>query len=98
MVVMHSWKSSCLNMRAELSDIPESVKTEVRRIHQDLGHLARVLLRMAKLARKSEQHLRYIRHFVSPACVHRRTPGHPPKARQNQRASISLLPSHLKAV
>eukprot|EP00971_Amphidinium_carterae_P175583 3480490-Amphidinium_carterae.6 len=52
-------------VRSELSDIPESIKTEVRRIHHDLG--------------KSEQHLKYIRYFVCPACTYRQPPGHPPK-------------------
>eukprot|EP00971_Amphidinium_carterae_P352846 6492750-Amphidinium_carterae.1 len=68
------------HVRSELSGIPESVKTEVRRIHHDLGHPAKgVLLRMAKLAGKSEHHLKYIRYFVCPACTHRQPPGHPPK-------------------
>eukprot|EP00971_Amphidinium_carterae_P178240 3535643-Amphidinium_carterae.1 len=68
------------HIKAQLADIPESIRAETRRVHHDLGHPSRgVLLRMAKMAGKSEQHLRYIKHFVCPACTRRNPPGQPPK-------------------
>ena len=59
-------------VKDKLKLIPESVKAEVRKAHHVLGHPGRdVLLRMAKAAGRSEDHLTYIRWWRCPACLRR---------------------------
>ena len=68
-------------VRGKLRLTPEQGKAEVRRAHHALGHLSRdSLLRMAKAAKKSEDHLYYARRWKNPACLRRDRPGAIPRA------------------
>ena len=48
----------------KLSTIPEQVRREVRKAHHDLGHPSKTaLMRLARLAKKSPDHLYYIKQW-----------------------------------
>ena len=60
----------------ESMEFMQKTEHEVRKAHHQLGHCDRaILLRMAKMADKSEDHLFYIRHWTCPLCWRRRAPG-----------------------
>ena len=62
-------------IRDKLALIPDTVKHEVRRAHHQLGHLGRdALLRLARNAGKSPDHLFYIKHWQCPVCLRRAAP------------------------
>ena len=59
-----------VQIRERLKLIPAEVKNEVRRAHHALGHVARnSLLRLAKAAKKSDDHLFYIKHWRCAVCL-----------------------------
>jgi hypothetical protein len=63
------------------------VKAEVRRIHHVLGHPASdVVLRLARTAKKSEDHLYYIKHWKCPLCLRRQRPAAVPAATEKGKA------------
>ena len=74
-------------VKGKLRLTPESVKAEIRKAHHVLGHPGRdVLLRMAKAAGRSDDHLTYIRWWKCPVCLRRERPGATPPATSHARA------------
>ena len=82
--------------------IPNEVKEEIRRAHHQLGHPGReVLLRLARAAKKSEDHLFYIKNWVCPMCYRRQAPmlvrqatGHVRPERFNMVVGVDLKEVH----
>ena len=65
----------CRKNSEKLSIIPEQVKKEEKESHHDLGHPSETaLMRLARLARKSPDHLYYIKHWQCPVCLQRKAP------------------------
>ena len=59
-----------IGVRARLRTIPEDVKNKVRRAHHALGHCGRdQLVRLARLAHKSKDHIFYAKWFCCPICA-----------------------------
>ena len=55
------------DMRDRMALLPAKLKLEVRRAHHQLGHPSKaVLLRLARMAGKSEDHLWYIKNWQCP--------------------------------
>jgi hypothetical protein len=74
-------------IKEKLRLVPEAVKAEVRRAHHALGHVSRdALLRMAKAAKLSQDHLFYIRHWRCPVCLRRARPGPAPVVTAGEKA------------
>ncbi len=76
------------SIRDKIKLVPEEVKAEVRRAHHQLGHVGRdAMLRLAKAARKSPDHVFYIRHWRCPMCLRRTRPAAPPESSVRNRAT-----------
>ena len=66
-----------IGVRTRMRTIPEDVKREVRRAHHALGHCGRdQLVRLARMANKSKEHIFYAKWFKCPICASRTAPGH----------------------
>ena len=75
-------------VKRRIDTIPEETKAEVRRCHHQLGHCSKqALLRLAKRAKKPEDHLFYIRHWKCPVCARRQRPGPAPTAGSHDKPS-----------
>jgi len=64
-----------IGVQTRLRTIPEDVKREARRARHALGHCGRdQLVRLARLAHKSKEHICYAKWFRCPICASRAAP------------------------
>ena len=65
-----------VELRDRLALVSPEVRDEVRRAHHQLGHPGRdTMSRLARLSKKSDDHIFYIKHFKCPLCLRRQAPG-----------------------
>eukprot|EP00971_Amphidinium_carterae_P151456 3002912-Amphidinium_carterae.1 len=76
-------------IQERMANVPDSVKAECRRAHHELGHPERrALLRLARLAGKSADHLFYLKHWCCPVCYQRQAPARLSKASATMRPEM----------